>query len=184
MNNSQAAFPRDGRSRSSMNSHREHMLLFYRRELAAARLKQFPSVPSERWRWYDVLWRQPWVWCVTLTFEYLVTPGQARKRWNEWVREVHGWERFERSYTPVTIQWALSTQLQSRRVASYRALVSGVLSTTGGTERSAIRNWECDRTGKITIIPYGRSLLEGFIAKGDVIEVSDPALAPQATPKD
>jgi hypothetical protein len=168
--------------RISLSAHREHMLSFYRRELAADRLKRFPSVPPERWHWYEVLWRQPWVWYVTLTFEYLATPSQARKRWAGWVREVNGWEWFARAPSPsVRVPWALSTQLQSRRVASYRALAGDV---SDSVESSAIRQWECARDGDITIIPYHRSWLEVFIARGDRIEVSDPALSAHARPRD
>jgi hypothetical protein len=139
-------------------------------------------VPPERWHWYDVLSRQPWVWHVRLTFEYLATPGQAKKRWGQWVRVVEDWERFERNVqvrAPKVVSWALSTQLQSRRVASYHALVSGV---TSPTESWAIRQWECGRDGEITIFPYNHSRLEAFIANGDRIEVSDSRLSPTVEP--
>jgi hypothetical protein len=69
-------------------------------------------------------------------------------------------------------------------VAGYRALVGGVINTKGKTDTWAIRQWECNRDGEIKIIPYDRSRLDFFIAHGELIEVSDPALSPQATPGD
>jgi hypothetical protein len=157
-----------------MNSHRDHMLAFYRRELAAARLERFPTVPLERWHLYDVLSGKPWAWYVRLTFRHLPTSSVARTRWAQWIRDINWWQ-FD-CHRPLKVSWALSAELQSRRVVCYRAVLGDVLDKT---EWFAIRQWECAANGDITIIPYDRSRLEVFIAKGDRIEFSDPSLSPK-----
>jgi hypothetical protein len=119
--------------------------------LRDARAIASSSLPLLQREWGDFLRYRDWDWFVTLTFPDRVHPEQGNRRWRAWI---HSLEQSEfRTLHGQLLIWIRATEIQSRGVLHYHALLANV---PGIPPFVAMRLWEQISSGFARVLPYDR----------------------------
>jgi hypothetical protein len=117
--------------------------------LKDARAIASSALPPLQQEWGDFVRYRDWDLFATLTFENQVHAEQAHRRWNAFVHALQH-SRFRDSKQHPLI-WIRATELQSRGVLHYHALLANV---RGVPPLIAMRLWERAAGGYARVLPY------------------------------